>query len=346
MAEPGEFTRRSFLNGKIDLSAAEAVADIIAAESRAAVRAASANLAGGLRRIIDDLRAELRSVLEEIAGALDFPDEVPLVSAAVVGERIERVYRGLMALAGDGERGRIVREGLAVAIVGPPNAGKSSLLNALIGEERAIVSPIAGTTRDTIEERFAVDGVVVRVIDTAGLRASADPVERIGIDRARRALDAASVALVVIDGSRPLGDADRELLRTTRGRARVVFFNKSDLGSDGAVLRDPPEADAIVGSVYDPAALTAIRGAIARVGWQGTLVDVSRPHLATVRHLEAVARASASLAHVRTTLAESYPIDLITGDLVNASAALGEITGGTATDEVLDGIFARFCVGK
>ncbi|HEX3467018.1 MAG TPA: tRNA uridine-5-carboxymethylaminomethyl(34) synthesis GTPase MnmE, partial [Candidatus Elarobacter sp.] len=197
-AAPGEFTRRAFVNGKIDLSAAEAVAEVIDAETRAAARAAQANLTGALRAAIDGLRAQLATVLEELAGAIDYPDEVPEPSYERVRAVVETVDARLRALVHDWERGRHVREGVSLAIVGPPNAGKSSLLNALLGEERAIVSEIAGTTRDVIEERFAIDGVVVRVLDTAGLRASDDAIERIGIDRARRALDAAAVALVVV----------------------------------------------------------------------------------------------------------------------------------------------------
>jgi tRNA modification GTPase len=266
------------------------------------------------------------------------------VRAAV--ERVERVGNQLAELAGDAERGRMVREGISVAIVGPPNAGKSSLLNALVGEERAIVSPIAGTTRDTIEERFVLDGVVVRVIDTAGLRASDDEIERIGIERAKAALATAAIAVVVVDGSRVLAEEALELLRSTRDRARVVIFNKRDLGDGGVQQREPPERDAIVGSVRDAESLREIRDAIARVGWGGTLVDMARPHLASARHVNAVARARESLDHARATLGGGFPIDLITADLANAVGALGEITGGTVSEDVLDGIFARFCVGK
>ena len=237
-AAPGEFTRRAFLNGKLDLSAAEAVADVIDAESRAAARAAQANLAGALRAAVDDARAALSAVLEELAGAIDYPDEVPEPPRSRVQAVVDGVDARLDALVRDWERGRLVREGVSLAIVGPPNAGKSSLLNALLGEERAIVSEIAGTTRDVIEESFAIDGVPVRVLDTAGLRASDDAIERIGIDRARRALGAAAVALVVVDGSRALDADAREVLRATRDRERVVLFNKRDLGTAGFDARD------------------------------------------------------------------------------------------------------------
>jgi tRNA modification GTPase len=346
LAQPGEFTRRAFLNGKLDLSAAEAVADLIAAESRAAASAAAANLSGGLRRTIDRLRAGLQAMLEELAGAIDFPDEVPTPDASRMALRIASIDDELGALVRDGERGRLVREGIALAIVGPPNAGKSSLLNALVGEDRVIVSPIAGTTRDTIEERFSVDGVLVRAVDTAGMRAGAHGVEKIGIERARRALSNATLALVVIDGSRPLDADARDVLAQTRALSRVVFFNKRDAGATGYAQREAPEREALWGSTFDSATVDAIRAAIARAGWESETIDFARPHLAGLRHIDAVQRARGALEHARATLAVDAPVDLAAGDLLDASAALGEITGGAATEELLDGIFARFCIGK
>jgi tRNA modification GTPase len=345
-AGPGEFTRRAFLNGKLDLSAAEAVADVIDAESRAAARAAQANLAGGLRAAIESARAALAAILEELAGAIDYPDEVPEPARERVHAAVDDVDARLAALIGDWERGRFVREGVSLAIVGPPNAGKSSMLNALLGEERAIVSEIAGTTRDVIEEAFAVDGVRVRVLDTAGLRASDDAIERIGIDRARRALGAAAVALVVVDGSCALDGDARDVLLHTRGRDRVVLFNKRDLGTAGYDARDAAEHDALSGSVYDAGTLDAVRAAIAHAGWHGESIDLARPHLASARQADAVARGREALAHAHATLSAGEPVDLIAPELFAAVAALGQITGAAATEAVLDGIFARFCIGK
>jgi tRNA modification GTPase len=346
LAEPGEFTRRGFLNGKLDLSAAEAVADLIAAESRAAAQAATANLNGGLKRLVEALRGELRAILEELAGSIDFPDEVAAPDPCATLARIVALDERLGELTRDGERGRIVREGLSLAIVGPPNAGKSSLLNAFLGEERAIVSPFAGTTRDTIEEAFSIDGVLVRAIDTAGLRAAADGLERMGIERARSTLAAATLAVVVIDGSIALSADAREVLAQTRRRPRVVFFNKRDAGRTGYDQREAPEAEAVFGSAFDPAALDDLKHEIARFGWQGEVIDAGRPHLAGARQMEAVERARRALGLGRATLADGAPLDLIAGDLLAASAALGEITGGAATEQLLDGIFARFCIGK
>ena len=345
-AGPGEFTRRAFLNGKMDLSAAEAVADVIDAESRAAARAAPANLTGGLRTLVDGVRARIAELLEELAGAIDYPDEVPEPARDAVRAMLDDVDLRLAALVRDWERGRLVREGVSLAIVGPPNAGKSSLLNALLGEERAIVSALPGTTRDVIEETFAVDGVAVRVLDTAGLRATDDAIERIGIDRAHRALATAAVALVVVDGSRPLDADANAVLERTRTRDRVVLYNKRDLGTAGYELRAAPERDALSGSAYDEATLDAVRAAIAAVAWHGESLDLARPHLASARQADAVARACEALAHARTTLAGDEPLDLLAPDLLAAVAALGEITGAAATEAILDGVFARFCIGK
>lgn len=345
-AGPGEFTRRAFLNGKLDLSAAEAVADVIEAESRAGARAAQANLSGGLRAAIEAIAAPLQTLLEDLAGAIDYPDEVPEPDAGTVAARLAGLDERLAALTVGWERGRLIREGLALAIVGPPNAGKSSLLNALLGEERAIVAPIAGTTRDVIEERFFIDGVAVRVLDTAGLRESDDALERIGIERARRALAGAAVALVVVDGSQPLDADARAVLHATRERPRVLFFNKRDLGRAGYDARDSRESDAIAGSAFDPETLATLRRAIAGAGWESEALDLARPHLASARQAAAVARAREALARAGDTVRARDALDLIAPELVGAVAALGEITGAVATEAMLDGVFARFCVGK
>lgn len=344
LAQPGEFTRRAFFNGKIDLHGAAAVADIIDAETRSAARAALANLGGGLTATVSSLRESLSQILQETAAAIDFPDEVPDPDRSLVEARLESLLERLMQLRRDGEVGRLVREGVAVAIVGPPNAGKSSLLNALVGAERAIVSEIPGTTRDTIEERIVVDGVPVRLVDTAGIRSHADRLEAAGIERTERALSAAGVALVVIDGSEPLSAESRKLLDRTRGSERISFFNKADLGTHGADERTEP--DGIVGSVHDTATLDAIREAIARVGWGGERPDASRPHLAALHEFAAINAAIDALQHACVTLRSGEPLDFITPDLQRAFSALGHVTEQVAAEELIEGIFSRFCIGK
>ncbi len=343
LAQPGEFTRRAFLNGKMDLNAAAAVADVIDAETRSAMRAALANLGGGLAGEVRALRAELAALLEELAAAIDFPDEVPEPDRRAFDGRLAPVRGRLERLRRDGELGQLVREGLSVAIVGPPNAGKSSLLNALLGADRAIVSDVSGTTRDTIEETLAIDGVPVRLVDTAGIRAHADRLEAAGIERTRHALDAARLALIVLDGSQPLASDARDLLERTRERERVVFFNKADLGTLGA--SEWGGSGAIAGSVRDAATLEALRRAIAAV-WGGETFDGARPHVASLREFDAVNAAIEALGHASETLRSEQPLDFAAGDLQLAFSALGHVSERDAAEEVLDGVFSRFCIGK
>jgi tRNA modification GTPase len=345
-AEPGEFTRRAFLAGKLDLSAAEAVADLIDAERRATARAALARLSGGLASEVDLLRGRLERILEELAAALDFPDEVPAPQAQALSEEIEAVRAALSGLAGNWERGRLVREGTSVAIVGPPNAGKSSLLNALLGADRAIVSDLPGTTRDTLDETLALGVVAARLIDTAGIRSGAGRLEAAGIARSEAALAEARIALVVVDGSAPLSTEAADVLRRTRGRPRLVFFNKADLGRAGFEAREDPEREALAGSTRERADVEAVREALATLAGAGDEVDLSRPHLGTARQAGAVVEAGAALDAARETLRAGAPVDLIAADLGAAVRALGELTGREADERLLDAIFARFCIGK
>ncbi len=346
LAQPGEFTRRAFLNGKTDLASAEAVAELISAEHGAAARAAAMQLTGGLARDVDALRAALEEIAEELAAAIDFPDEVETPTRTRLGERLAHVRERLAELSVTWERGRLVREGAAVAIVGPPNAGKSTLLNALLGAERALVSELPGTTRDTIEESFALEDMAVRLIDTAGIRAHADRLEAAGIDRSETALRDARIALVVVDGSLPLSAETKALLARTRERERVVLFNKADLGRAGYGGRDAGETAAISGSVLDPATVAAVRAALASLLRTSDAIDLSRPYLSTARQADAILEADRALTFAEETLAADSPVDLISGDLMTAIRALGELTGREADERLLDAIFSRFCIGK
>lgn len=346
LASAGEFTRRAFLAGKLDLCSAEAVGELITAEHRSAARAAAARLSGGLARAVEELRTELARILEELAASLDFPDEVKEPDKAVLCDRTEAVRKRVAELVRGYERGRLVREGVSVAVVGPPNAGKSSLLNALLGTERALVSELAGTTRDTIEETLALKGFEARIIDTAGIRAHGDRLERAGIERAHAALASARIALIVIDASQPFSSDARDLLVNSRGRERVVLFNKSDLGRESFDAREGGERDAILGSVMDQATPAAVRAAIEGIVSRGEQPDMERPHLANVRQVAAAIQAERALEFACATLRKGEPADLIVVDLLNASASLGDLTGRQASEELLDGIFSRFCIGK
>ena len=346
LAGPGEFTRRAFANGRLSLDAAEAVGELIAAEHASAARAAAAQLGGGLGQEVSRWRAALGEVLEELAATLDFPDEVPEPPRSRLRERIATVRGEIGGLAQRWERGRLVREGASVAIVGPPNAGKSSLLNALLGAQRAIVSEMAGTTRDTIEESLALDGHVVRLIDTAGIRAHADRLEGAGIARSESALSQARIAVVVVDGSTRLSEEARSLLARTRARPRVVLFNKADLGRAGYDSRDSEERDALWGSSFDPQTRAAVSTALEALLATDDRIDLERPSLATARQADVAIRAERALYDAEATLDAGAPIDLLAGDLANAVAALDELSGSDASEALLDAIFARFCIGK
>ncbi|MBV8222029.1 MAG: tRNA uridine-5-carboxymethylaminomethyl(34) synthesis GTPase MnmE, partial [Candidatus Eremiobacteraeota bacterium] len=348
LAEPGEFTRRAFLNGKLDLAQAEAVADLIDAQSRQAAAAAAARLEGTLGRQLRELREQLLARVVEIEAHVDYPDEVPppdgLRIDAVIGSQVQRVD-ALLAGAGPA---RALRDGLDCVIVGPPNAGKSSLLNALVEAERVIVSDTPGTTRDIVEDRVAVDGVVLRLRDTAGLRATSDAIEAEGVSRARRALDSAELVIAVIDASIPLTDEARDVIRVSAGRPRIVLLNKLDAGDAGVLDFAAAFADVafISGSVRQRETIDAVRTQVARLGWGGGAIAAHSALVANARQAESLVRAREALAHAQSTIASHAPLDLACGDLRAAIAAYGEVTGETVTEEVLDGIFSRFCVGK
>jgi tRNA modification GTPase len=344
LAEPGEFTRRAFFNGKMGLHAAAAVADIIDAQTRSAARAALANFDSGLVHEVRAVRSALATIVEELEGTIDFPDEVAEPDRGVLKERLAPIRARLERLRRDGELGKIVREGLGIAIIGPPNAGKSSLLNALLGMERAIVSEIPGTTRDTIEEGVVVDGVPVRLIDTAGIRAHADRLEAQGIARTERALEEATIALVVIDGSNPPDPGAGRLLERTQGRPRILFLNKADLGTDPAYGREWPGA--ITGSVRDAGTLERLRRAIASAGWNGERFDASQPHLASLYEFEAADAALRALARAGDALDAREAIDFVATELAHAFSQLGHVSEQVAAEEIVTGIFSRFCIGK
>jgi tRNA modification GTPase len=354
LAPPGEFTRRAFLNGRIDLAQAEAVADLIAAESERASKAAAYRLSGGLGVRVAELRAQLLDRLIEIEAHVDYPDEVAPPDAAQIATSLARQRAEIDELLRGAGAAQVLRDGIECAIAGPPNAGKSSLLNALARAERAIVSEIAGTTRDIVEDRVAIDGVVLRLRDTAGLRATRDPIEAEGVARALAAVAQAQLIITVIDASRELGADECDALARTSGPTSIVFANKLDLGDRGLAglrsvvdthVREGRPARVVSGSVRWPETIEQLRRTIADIGWGGQL-DGSRALVAGARQIEALTRALVAIGHAGGTLEAGLPIDLVAADLRDAVAAYGEVTGDTVTEEVLDGIFSRFCVGK
>lgn len=367
LAEPGEFTRRAFLNGRLDLAQAEATLDLIRAQTERGARAALGQLAGRLSEKIRSLSDRLLRLLASVEVGIDFPeDDVEEATRSTIDEEVGGLLAEIQDLLARSWEGKILREGLRTAIVGLPNVGKSSLLNALLKEERAIVTAIPGTTRDVLEERINVRGIPVVIMDTAGLRESEDLVEQLGVARTREALRRAEMILLVLDDSAGLRQEEREILREIGHRPVVVFINKIDLGEgrvdpgevvqaleegffekDGTGGRAKKKYAVVQGSARLGQGLEDLEAAVERVVLEGGVAAVEEEPLVTnVRHVGALERAAASLREVRAGVRDGLPYELLAVDLREAWEALGEVTGETAAEGIIDEIFARFCVGK
>ncbi len=341
LAEPGEFTRRAYLNDKLDLAQAEAVADLIAASSEQAARAAQRSLSGEFSLAVESLVAALIELRTLVEASLDFSDEdIDLVDDAAL--RLQSLLARLSDLAARARQGALLRSGLQVVLAGRPNVGKSSLLNRLAGEERAMVTPIAGTTRDALREAIQVEGIPLHIIDTAGLRASEDPLEQLGIARAWAEISRADIVLQVVDANCGIIAADREIAAQLPQQVpRLLIENKSDLTAT-APCRD--EVDGQVSlrlSAKTGAGMDLLRSELLRIaGWSGHGEDVI---LARSRHLQALARAE---LHLQRAVLELARLELAAEELRLAQEALSEITGRFTADDLLGEIFSRFCLGK
>jgi len=362
LAQPGEMTQRAFLNGRLDLAQAEAVLDLVNASSEAGRRLALRQLDGALSEQTQASRAAALGALTRIEANIDFPEEeAPPPDPEELHALIDEASAGVAALLAGASRGRTMREGLRVVIVGRPNVGKSSLLNALLGVERAIVTPIAGTTRDTVEESARLHELALHLVDTAGLTPTDDPVERIGVERSRAAAREADLLVFTLDGSEPLTQQDYAAaadLRETLGLDTVapdervapvaLAINKADLPqalSDAEAEALWPGATLVHISTLTRAGVTPLEEAITRLALSGA-AQMADPLVGSARHADALRRAGESLAAAQTTLASRDPLDFVAIDLRDALEALGEITGETATADLLDHIFAEFCIGK
>jgi tRNA modification GTPase len=344
MAEPGEFTQRAFLNGRIDLAQAEAVADLIHARTELALGAANEQLAGKLSARIGTLRDELMRTLAHIEAHIDFPDEdIAPDTRAGLRERLRAGVAFMDALLRTAREGQILRRGIRAAIVGRPNAGKSSLLNQLLGHDRAIVSPVAGTTRDTVEETANVRGIPVVFIDTAGLRDTSNAVEAEGVRRSREAVARAELVLHVLDAAEPLTPEDANLLEEFADRPRVVVLNKADLNRqlDLAEGLGGVAVSSITGSGIED-----LKEAIERVVWSGRVSAEQLQVTVNARHAEALRRAREATERAASGLDAEEGLELVALDLRIAAGAVGEIVGKTTTDDLLDAIFSQFCLGK
>lgn len=346
LAHPGEFTRRAFLHGRLDLTQAEAVADVIHARTELALAAAQEQLSGKLAQRIRRLRQELLHTLAHIEAHLDFPEEdLAPDSREQLGERLAAAQRFMQELLRTAREGRLLRQGIRAAIVGRPNVGKSSLLNLLLGHDRAIVSSVAGTTRDTIEETANIRGLPVVFVDTAGLRETADVIEAEGVRRSQEALRRAELVLQVLDVSEPLTAVDQHYLDALSGRPRVVVCNKSDLPAQWSLPPDYPSPVAPVSCVTG-AGLEALKDAIKGLLWQGEVRAEMLEVMINARHQDALRRALEAAENAHRALADNASLECVALDLRIAVNTVGEITGQTATDDLLDTIFSQFCIGK
>ena len=350
MAEAGEFTRRAFLNGRMDLAQAEAVRDLVAARTTAGATLAAQQLVGRLSDHLGGLRNDLIALKALLEVQIDFADEDVAIDPERMRTSVSAALERIQLLLQSFERGRLVRDGLRVAIIGKPNVGKSSLLNALLGEERAIVTPVAGTTRDAIDEAADFDGVPIVLSDTAGLRplADADAVERIGMQRTAGRVDSAHVVLAVLDASRALDAEDHAVFCAAGAVPQVVVLNKSDLPpalTAGDLHGQVNGAPMVTVSALTGAGLGDVRRAVLdRVAACSTPDDT--PTLTSVRHVDVLSKAAVSLRLALTGLAERQPPDLVAVDVQDAIDHIGEVTGLVTTDDVLDRIFREFCLGK
>jgi tRNA modification GTPase len=352
LAEPGEFTRRAFLNGRIDLAQAEAVVDLIHSRTELALRAANEQLAGKLSQRINDLRDDLLKTLAHVEAYIDFPEEdIAEETKSQLLSRLERGVAFMDELLRTANEGQILRRGIRAAIIGRPNAGKSSLLNQLLGHDRAIVSPIPGTTRDTIEETANIRGLPVVFIDTAGLREARDEIEVEGIRRSHESLQKAEFVLHVFDVSEPLTEADEKYLSEFAGKKRILVRNKMDL----PVNLNLPENAASTGNsalqIIDVCCLSgkgieALKDAIKNLVWSGEIKTEMLQVMINSRHQDALNRAREATVRTVDALRAGATLELAAMDLRIAVNAVGEIVGKTATEDLLDMIFSQFCIGK
>lgn len=345
-AEPGEFTKRAFLNGRIDLSKAEAVIDLINAKNDLARQNAVNQLGGRLSEYVEALRQSLLDLAAHMQVSIDYPDEdLEEITQEQIIERLQAALDGACRLLDSRDNGRIITDGIATAIVGKPNVGKSSLLNYLSGTDRAIVTEIAGTTRDVIEESVSLGGVPLRLIDTAGIRETEDTVEKIGVERSLRSMEAAELILAVIDGASGIEPEDEAVLAACENRNRIILVNKTDVEQEPE-LPDFPGETVIFVSAKTGGGMKELEQEISRRYRLGELSGQTDLILTNRRHIAALLRCREALENGIHALRQGLPQDLAALDLNEAIAALGEITGASVSDDIVSAVFSGFCVGK
>lgn len=348
-AEPGEFTRRAFLNGRIDLSQAEAVMDIIQAKNEHALRSSVRQLKGSVLRLIQKLREQILYEIAFIESALDDPEHVSLEGyPGRLGEKVDNLLKETGVLLIRAEQGRILKEGIRTVIIGKPNAGKSSLLNVLTGEARAIVTEIPGTTRDVLEEQVRIGGLILDVVDTAGIRRTEDLVDKIGVDRAKESLKDADLVLYVVDSSTPLDENDREIMELLKDQRVIVLLNKTDLPMEMApeMVEEILAVPTVAFSAKEETGLDVLEELLEEMFLDGKAVFDDEACLTSVRHRAAMEEAEESLKKVAESIALGMPEDFYSIDLTDAYEALGRILGESMGEDLVNEIFGKFCMGK
>lgn len=350
-AEPGEFTKRAFLNGRIDLSQAEAVIDVISAKNEFALKSSLSQLKGSVHKKIVRQREQILGQLAFIEAALDDPEHISLDGyAKTLEQEVIQLLGQLQELIDSADNGRIIREGIQTVILGKPNAGKSSLLNALLKEERAIVTEVAGTTRDTLEETLSLNGIILNLVDTAGIRDTDDIVEKIGVEKAREKAEQADLVIYVVDASTEIDDNDREIMKVLSEKKTIVLLNKSDLPQVTTVgmmeERIGKAIPVLTVSAKEQTGLELLEKQIREMFYKGKISFNDEIYITNARQKAALLRAKESLERVLSSIENELPEDFYSIDLTDAYASLGEIIGEAVGEDLIHEIFSRFCMGK
>ena len=348
-AEPGEFTKRAFLNGRIDLAQAESVIDIIHAKNEFALKSSERQLSGSLSSAVKTVREKLLHEIAFIESALDDPEHIRLDGYPKTLQGIvEEAGKEIRKLLRNSDNGKILKEGISTVIIGKPNAGKSSLLNTLVGEERAIVTDIAGTTRDVLEEQINLNGIILNVIDTAGIRKTDDVVEKIGVDRAKKYLNDADLAIYVVDTSTQLDENDFEIMELLKDRKAIILLNKSDLApvTDRESIRKHLDKKMIAISAKEQTGIGELEETIREMFFTGEVTFNDEVYITNIRHKTALQEAMNSLNLVVQSIMDGMPEDFYSIDLMNAYEELGSIIGEAVEDDLVNEIFSKFCLGK
>lgn len=350
LAKPGEFTERAFLNGRIDLTQAEAIIDIINAKSTREAQESANQLEGYLSRKINEIREKIMDIMVNIEANIDYPEyDVEEVSNKDAENKLKEIENELIKLSKTFENGKILKEGVKIAIIGSPNAGKSSLLNSMLKEERAIVTDIAGTTRDIIEEQISIEGIPFKVIDTAGIRDAKDKIEQIGIEKSKKAANEADVILAVFDSSVPLNDEDREILNLLKHKKSIIVLNKTDLkqivNNECKEIQDV-NTEVINISLKNNEGLEKIYESLVKMFNLNQINLDNELTITNIRHQELINKAIESTRMALNDLNNSMPIDIISINIKEILEHLGEITGDNVSEDIIKSIFAKFCLGK